>query len=201
MNYLLRRLFATLPVMAVVAVVVFLLIHLSPGDPAALIAGDLATTEDIEKLRAALGLDQPLWRQFALWLGRVLSGDLGMSIFTQVPVTKLLAQPRRQLDRPAGNAVCRARVLGPGVPDRLPADLHLCHPYSPVPGAGLCASVRGRGALAQQPGTALHQPGAGLHRPDHAHDARHRDGSAAGRLHPHRPRQGAGCTGRAGRFR
>jgi peptide/nickel transport system permease protein len=73
-------------------VVVFLLIHLSPGDPAALIAGDLATTEDIEKLRAALGLDQPLWRQFALWLGRVLSGDLGMSIFTQVPVTKLLAQ-------------------------------------------------------------------------------------------------------------
>ena len=92
MNYLLRRLFATLPVMAVVAVAVFLLIHLSPGDPAALIAGDLATTEDIEKLRAALGLDQPLWRQFALWLGRVLSGDLGMSIFTQVPVTKLLAQ-------------------------------------------------------------------------------------------------------------
>ena len=92
MSYLLRRLLATLPVMAVVAVVVFLLIHLSPGDPAALIAGDLATTEDIEKLRAALGLDQPLWRQFALWLGRVLSGDLGMSIFTQVPVTKLLAQ-------------------------------------------------------------------------------------------------------------
>ncbi len=92
MNYLLRRLLATLPVMAVVAVVVFLLIHLSPGDPAALIAGDLATTEDIEKLRAALGLDQPLWRQFALWLGRVLSGDLGMSIFTQVPVTTLLAQ-------------------------------------------------------------------------------------------------------------
>lgn len=92
MNYLLRRLFATLPVMAVVAVVVFLLIHLSPGDPAALIAGDLATTEDIEKLRAALGLDQPLWRQFALWLGRVLSGDLGTSIFTQVSVTKLLAQ-------------------------------------------------------------------------------------------------------------
>ncbi len=92
MNYLLRRLLATLPVMAVVAVVVFLLIHLSPGDPAALIAGDLATTEDIEKLRAALGLDQPLWRQFALWLARVLSGDLGISIFTQVPVTKLLAQ-------------------------------------------------------------------------------------------------------------
>ncbi|MBC7391701.1 MAG: ABC transporter permease, partial [Variovorax sp.] len=77
MGYILRRLLATLPVMAVVAVVVFLLIHLSPGDPAALIAGDLATGEDIEKLRTALGLDQPLWQQFALWLGRLATGDLG----------------------------------------------------------------------------------------------------------------------------
>ena len=92
MGYFLRRLAATLPVMAVVAVVVFLLIHLSPGDPAALIAGDLATADDIEKLRAVLGLDQPLWRQFVLWVGRLLSGDLGTSIFTQVPVTQLLAQ-------------------------------------------------------------------------------------------------------------
>ncbi len=92
MNYLIRRLLATLPVMAVVAVVVFLLIHLSPGDPAALIAGDLATGEDIEKLRIALGLDQPLWRQFVLWLGRLATGDFGRSIFTQVPITQLLAQ-------------------------------------------------------------------------------------------------------------
>ena len=92
MGYLLRRLLATVPVMAVVAVVVFLLIHLSPGDPAALIAGDLATGEDIDKLRVALGLNQPLWQQFALWLGRLASGDLGTSIFTQVPVTQLLAQ-------------------------------------------------------------------------------------------------------------
>lgn len=92
MGYILRRLAATLPVMAVVAVVVFLLIHLSPGDPAALIAGDLATEEDILKLRAALGLDQPLWRQFVLWLARLATGDLGTSIFTQVPVSQLLAQ-------------------------------------------------------------------------------------------------------------
>jgi peptide/nickel transport system permease protein len=92
MGYFLRRLAATLPEMAVVAVVVFLLIHLSPGDPAALIAGDLATTDDIAQLRLALGLDQPLWKQFVLWLGRILTGDLGTSIFTQVPVTKLLAQ-------------------------------------------------------------------------------------------------------------
>ncbi|MDM0044928.1 ABC transporter permease [Variovorax dokdonensis] len=92
MGYVLRRLAATLPVMAVVAVVVFLLIHLSPGDPAALIAGDLATGEDIAKLHAALGLDKPLWQQFMLWLARLASGDLGTSIFTQVPVSQLLAQ-------------------------------------------------------------------------------------------------------------
>jgi peptide/nickel transport system permease protein len=92
MSYFLRRLAATLPVMAVVAVVVFLLIHLSPGDPAALIAGDLATEEDIAKLRIALGLDQPLWKQFAIWLGNLATGDLGTSIFTHVPVSELLAQ-------------------------------------------------------------------------------------------------------------
>ncbi|CAN5456167.1 ABC transporter permease [soil metagenome] len=92
MSYLIRRLLATLPVMAVVAVIVFLLIHLAPGDPAALIAGDLATGDDIEKLRTALGLDQPLWRQFAIWSGKLLTGDFGTSIFTQVPVTELLGQ-------------------------------------------------------------------------------------------------------------
>lgn len=78
--------------MAVVALVVFLLIHLSPGDPATLIAGDMASEEDIARLRSALGLDQPLLQQFLLWLGRLLTGDLGTSIFTQVPVSQLLAQ-------------------------------------------------------------------------------------------------------------
>lgn len=92
MAYFLRRLLSTLPVMAVVAVIVFLLIHLSPGDPAALIAGDLATGEDIAKLRVALGLDRPLWEQFMIWLGKLLTGDLGTSIFTHVPVTELLGQ-------------------------------------------------------------------------------------------------------------
>ncbi|MDT4821121.1 Glutathione transport system permease protein GsiC [compost metagenome] len=92
MGYIVRRFLSTLPVMAVVAVVVFLLIHLSPGDPAALIAGDLATTEDIDKLRAALGLNLPLWQQFGVWIGKIFTGDLGTSIFTQVPVTQLLGQ-------------------------------------------------------------------------------------------------------------
>ena len=92
MGSIARRIVATLPVMAVVAVIVFLLIHLSPGDPAALIAGDLASTDDIARLRTALGLDRPLWQQFLIWAGKLARGDLGTSIFTQVPVTQLLAQ-------------------------------------------------------------------------------------------------------------
>jgi peptide/nickel transport system permease protein len=92
MTYVLRRVAATLPVMAVVAILVFLLIHLSSGDPAALIAGDTATAEDIARLRGVLGLDQPLWSQFLLWIGRLSGGDLGTSIFTGVPVASLLAQ-------------------------------------------------------------------------------------------------------------
>jgi peptide/nickel transport system permease protein len=92
MGYFLRRLAAIVPVMAVVAIIVFLLIHLSPGDPAALIAGDLATVDDIAKLRTALGLDMPIWEQFVIWVGKLFTGDFGTSIFTQVPVTHLLAQ-------------------------------------------------------------------------------------------------------------
>ncbi|MGH8795589.1 MAG: ABC transporter permease [Caldimonas sp.] len=92
MQSIAQRILAMLPVMLVVALIVFLLIHLAPGDPAALIAGDLASTDDIAKLHVALGLDQPLWRQFLLWAGKLAHGDLGTSIFTQVPVTRLLAQ-------------------------------------------------------------------------------------------------------------
>jgi peptide/nickel transport system permease protein len=107
----LRRIAATLPVMAVVAVLVFLLIHLSPGDPAALIAGDLATTDDIARLRATLGLDEPLWRQFALWVLRLAHGDLGTSIFTQVPVSALLAQRLEPTLSIAGLTMALAIVL------------------------------------------------------------------------------------------
>ena len=80
MGYILRRLVATLPVMAVVAIVVFLLIHLSPGDPAALIAGDLATEEDIRNLRETLGLNQPIWQQFMIWIGKLVTGAVATEI-------------------------------------------------------------------------------------------------------------------------
>jgi peptide/nickel transport system permease protein len=83
---------ATIPVMGVVAVVVFALLHLAPGDPAAVIAGDQATVEDVGKVRAQLGLDRPLVVQFASWLGNVLQGDLGRSIYDGQPVTRMIGQ-------------------------------------------------------------------------------------------------------------
>jgi peptide/nickel transport system permease protein len=90
--YVVRRVLATIPVMVVVALFVFALLHLSPGDPAAIIAGDTATTADIAHIRATLGLDQPLCWQFVHWLWRLLHGDLGTSIFTNLPVSALIMQ-------------------------------------------------------------------------------------------------------------
>ena len=78
--------------MAVVAFVVFLLLYLTPGDPAAILAGDAATTDDIQRVREALGLDRPFLMRFGEWAGALLRGDLGTSIFTKLPVTRLIAQ-------------------------------------------------------------------------------------------------------------
>ena len=90
--YLIRRLFSTVVVMAVVAFVVFLLLYLTPGDPAAILAGDAATTDDIRRVRESLGLDRPFLIRFGEWAGALLRGDLGTSIFTRLPVTRLIAQ-------------------------------------------------------------------------------------------------------------
>jgi len=90
--YIIRRLGATFIVMAVVALFVFSLLFLTPGDPAAVIAGDIATADDIKLIRTKLGLDEPFLVQFGSWVGRLLQGDLGTSIFTSLPVTKLIGQ-------------------------------------------------------------------------------------------------------------
>ncbi|MEN3354654.1 MAG: peptide/nickel transport system permease protein, partial [Betaproteobacteria bacterium] len=90
--YILRRLFATLVVMTVVAFVVFSLLYLTPGDPAAVIAGDAATGDDIQRIRANLGLDEPFLVRFSGWAWALLHGDLGTSIFTKLPVTRLIGQ-------------------------------------------------------------------------------------------------------------
>jgi peptide/nickel transport system permease protein len=92
LGFVLKRVLSTIPVMGVVALVVFLLLRLSPGDPAAVIAGDYATAEQVAKIRTQLGLDLPLYQQFFTWLGRILHGDLGVSIFSNLPVTTLIAQ-------------------------------------------------------------------------------------------------------------
>jgi peptide/nickel transport system permease protein len=90
LNFILRRVAATVPVLLVVAVFVFLLLRLTPGDPAAIMAGDVATAEQIERIRAGLGLDRPLVVQFGIWLGRVLTGDLGESFYFRIKVTELI---------------------------------------------------------------------------------------------------------------
>jgi peptide/nickel transport system permease protein len=87
-----RRILATIPVMGVVALTVFGLLYLAPGDPAVIIAGDYATTQDIERIRARLGLDRPLLAQAGLWLASVARGDLGVSIYSGLPVTRLIGQ-------------------------------------------------------------------------------------------------------------
>ena len=90
--YVIRRLGATVVVMGVVAFVVFSLLYFTPGDPAAILAGDAATSDDIQRIRATLGLDQPFFVRFGGWLWALLHGDLGTSIFTNLPVTKLIGQ-------------------------------------------------------------------------------------------------------------
>jgi peptide/nickel transport system permease protein len=90
--YALRRVLATIPVMAVVALFVFSLLYFAPGDPAAIIAGDQATPEQIAHIRASLGLDRPFLVRFGEWSWHILHGDLGTSIFTNLPVSHMIAQ-------------------------------------------------------------------------------------------------------------
>ena len=92
MFYFFKRILAVIPVLGIVAVIVFLLLHLSPGDPAALIAGDTASSDDVERVRQLLGLNRPLYEQFFSWLWQLLQGDMGVSVFTGLPVTKMIGQ-------------------------------------------------------------------------------------------------------------
>ena len=91
LTYVLRRLLATIPVMLIVAVLVFLMLRLTPSDPAAIIAGDNANTEQVAEIRRRLGLDQPILTQFVIWLGKTLQGDFGESFFFKKQVTELIS--------------------------------------------------------------------------------------------------------------
>ena len=92
LSYILRRILSTLPVMGIVALFVFSLLYIAPGDPAAVIAGDQASPADVERIRQGLGLDRPFLVQFGTWLWNILHGDLGTSIFTNLPVSAMIAQ-------------------------------------------------------------------------------------------------------------
>src|SRR5260370_34564328 len=90
LSYVGRRRSASIPVMAVVAVVVFSLLRLTAGDPAAIIAGDNASSQQVAEIRAKLGLERPIAQQFVIWLGNVLRGDFGESFFFKKQVSELI---------------------------------------------------------------------------------------------------------------
>ena len=112
MWFLLKRLVGTVWVLALVAVLVFLLTRLAAGDPVSLMLGDQASVSDIAAAKVQYGLDQPLWTQFILWLKALLQGDLGRSIFLQMPVTEALWQRAEPTLFLALFAVTIAAVIG-----------------------------------------------------------------------------------------
>ncbi|MGQ0548235.1 MAG: ABC transporter permease [Armatimonadota bacterium] len=116
LSYLTGRLLSLIPVLLVVAVVVFLLVRHTPGDPARVLAGEDATPEQLRLLRRDMGLEGPLPAQFASWIGRAVRGDLGRSLFNRLPVTRMIGQhvgPTLMLSAMAiGVALCIGIPLG-----------------------------------------------------------------------------------------
>lgn len=109
---LLHRLAGGIFVLWLVSVLAFLMVHLVPGDAADMIAGEGSTEEQVAAIRAQLGLDQPVLQQYLSWTGRVLSGDLGSSVFSQTPVTELMLEAAPVTLSLAGVAMVIAIVLG-----------------------------------------------------------------------------------------
>lgn len=92
MMYVVKRILLAIPILFLVSIMTFSLIHMIPGDPARVILGQEATPEAYASLRAELGLDKPIVEQYFTWLGKILRGDLGTSITDHVPVSELIAQ-------------------------------------------------------------------------------------------------------------
>jgi peptide/nickel transport system permease protein len=111
-TYLAKRLWSLVPVMFVVATLVFFLVHLTPGDPASVILGPDAPQEAIAELRARLGLDKPLPVQFVRWFAQVLQGNLGESLFLRRPVTQAIAERLEPTLLLAGIATVFAVIIG-----------------------------------------------------------------------------------------
>ena len=220
-----RRILATIPVMLMVALFVFSLLYIAPGDPAAIIAGDQATPADVERIRASLGLDRPFLVRFGEWVWHILHGDLGTSIFTNLPVSHMIAQrieptlslmvadarscrrhrradgrdrglEARHLDRPRGDGLRGARLLRAGLRDRLPAGLCLRAAARLAAGAGLHRrSTQGFWPWLRNLILPAVALGRRLHRADRPHHPRDHAGGAAAGLHPHRQAKGVGQRG------
>ena len=217
--YILRRLLATIPVMVVVAIFVFFLLRLAPGDPAAIIAGEDATAAQIAAVRMKLGLDRPVFEQFVVWFGAMLQGDFGTSIFSNLPVSRahhaahradvvahaLDAVRRRgachparcsggvegaRVDRPGRDVVCRNGLRDAGVSHRLRADLYFRGQTRLAPGAGLHADPRRALAVGGKPHPSLTGARHHLYGADRAHHAGLDAGGAGAGLHPHRTSKG-----------
>ena len=112
LNYIGKRLLALIPVLLVVSLVIFLLIHLVPGDPAAQMLGENATQEQIDSLRSAMGLDLPLPLQYLRWMGRLLRGNLGTSYFMQGTVNEILREHMVPTLQQTAVAVAFATLVG-----------------------------------------------------------------------------------------
>jgi peptide/nickel transport system permease protein len=90
-RYIFNRVLATIPVMGVVALIVFFLLRLSTGDPAAIMAGDAASPAQLEQMRHQMGLDRSIAVQFLVWVNQLLAGDFGLSLHSKVPVLQMIA--------------------------------------------------------------------------------------------------------------
>ena len=219
--YVIRRLLATIPVMGVVAIFVFSLLYITPGDPAAVIAGDIATAEDIARIHHQLGLDEPfLWR-FGGWLWGVLRGDLGISIFTNLPVAQLIGQrlePTLALTTTAlvvtvifaiplgviaawkvGTWIDRGVMIFAVIGFSLPAFVLAYLLISGfldrarlAAGAGLCEHSRGVRALHPAFDLAEYRLGPDLWRSHRAHHPSQHARSVEPRLYPHGSSEGSG---------
>ena len=217
--YMLRRLLATIPVMAVVAVFVFFLLRLAPGDPAAIIAGEDATAEAIAAVRAKLGLDRPVIEQFALWLYRPRSGRSRRLDLLQPaghaadrpahradPSAHAVDPPRRGVPgdpdgrarglegararRPPGDGVRGHGLRHADLPRRLRPDLHLLGQARLAAGPGLPADRARVLALRRDADPALARARHRLHGAHRPHHPRLDARGAVGGLHPHRELEG-----------
>lgn len=112
LTYTLKRLLTLIPTLIAASFLVFLFIHLIPGDPAAILLGDTATPEEIAELTREMGLDKPIWQQYLIWASNALQGNLGNSLFFDTPVLSVIADGAETSVLLALMTMCWIIILG-----------------------------------------------------------------------------------------